>query len=183
VATQHTSYYNTFKEVGNNLAGDLNSVYPIINFVSQGNISIGDQFERFKVINSATSTSVVFKPLVAGYNYTEETSVYNSRVDRDPMNASILSKFPYNGDQSIKVQYSVVKPPSGVSRKGELLINVAQIGNSTTATVTDCYSYSGSTDGGVVFTVGVNTVTSTLSLAYTSPDAYGTISYKFSQFQ
>jgi len=183
VPTQHTSYYNTFKEVGNNLAGDLNSVYPIINFVSQGNSSVGDHFARFGVVNSSVSTAIVFQPLVVGNNYTDQTSVYKSNVIAASTNPSILSKFPYNGEQAIKVQYSVVKPPSGVSRKGELLINVAQIGNSTTATVTDCYSYSGSTDGGVVFTVGVNTVTTTLSLGYTSPDAYGTISYKFSQFQ
>lgn len=181
VPTQHTSSYNTFKEVGNNLAGDLNAAYPIINFLSQGNNSVGDQFARFNIVNS-TSTSVLFAPLVSGSNYTDQTSVFNVGMVASTT-TTVLSKFPYSGDQSYKVQYSVVKPPSGVSRKGDLSINVSQIGNSTTATVTDSYSYSGSTDGGVVFTVGVNTVTTTLVLGYTSPDAYGTISYKFSQFQ
>jgi hypothetical protein len=181
VPTQHTSSYNTFKEVGNNIAGDLNAVYPIINFLSQGNNSVGDQFARFNSIN-LDPTNNLFPPLVSGYNYTEQNSVYNVSVIASNTR-TVLSKFPYSGEQSYKVQYSVVKPPSGVSRKGDLLINVSQIGDNTTATITDSYSYSGSTDGGVVFTVEVNTETTTLVLGYTSPDSYGTISYKFSQFQ
>lgn len=179
--TQHISSFNTFKEVGNNLAGDLNAVYPIINFVSQGNSSVGDYFARYNSINN-TSTPAVFKPLVEGNNYTEQNSVYSVPVVSST-STTILSKFSYSTDQSYKVQYSVVKIPTGVSRKGELLINLSQLGSNTTATITDCYTYNGSTDGGVVFTVGLNTATTTVSLGYTSPDAYGSISYKFNQFK
>lgn len=181
IPTQHISSYNTFKEVGNNLAGDLNAVYPIINFVSQGNNSVGDYFARFNSINNTTST-VSFKPLVEGYSYTDQPAVYAVSVVASTT-TTVLSKFPYTTDQSYKVQYSVVKVPSGVSRKGELLINLSQLGSNTTATVTDSYTYTGATDGGVVFTVGLNTATTTVSLGYTSPDAYGSISYKFSQFK
>lgn len=175
------SAYNTFKEVGNNLAGDLNSVYPVINFLSQGNSSVGDYSTRFGSINATTST-VAFKQIVEGKNYTDFTPVFSANVVASTV-TTVLSKFPYTTDQLYKVQYSVVKGPSGVSRKGELAINVSRIGSNTTATITDNYSYNGSTDGGVVFTVGLNTATTTVTLGYTSPDNYGTISYKFNQFQ
>jgi hypothetical protein len=172
VPTYNASSYNTFVSVG-----DSGSGYSVINFLSQGNTSVGDNFRRFLDLN--TSTGATFNSLVTGKNYTDHTSVYSS----DITTSTVLAKFPYSGDQEYKVQYSVVKSSSGVSRKGEMLINVALIGATTTATITDTYTYAGSSDGGVVFNVGLNTATTTVSLSYTSPDAAGTISYKFSQFQ
>lgn len=179
--TNHSSEYNVFKEVGNNLNGDLNAVYNVINFQSQGNVSVGDYFSRFSSVNS-TSLPVSFKQMVEGKSYIDNPAVISTNTVASTSTV-VLSKFPYSTEGIIKVQYSVVKPPSGVSRKGEISINVSQIGVNTTATLTDSYSYNGSTDGGVVFTVGLNTATTTVTLGYTSPDNYGTISYKFSQFQ
>jgi hypothetical protein len=179
--TYHTSEYNIFKEVGNNLAGDLNAVYNVIDFQSLGNVSVGDYFSRFSAVNN-TNSEVSFKQLVEGKTYIDNPIVVTTSTVASTTTVT-LSKFPYSAEETIKVQYAVVKPPSGVSRKGELSINVSQIGSNTTATLTDNYSYNGSTDGGVVFSVGLNTATTTVILGYTSPDSYGTISYKFSQFQ
>ena len=174
--TYHASSYNTFYKVGESGSG-----YPIINFISDGNTSSGDIFRRFFEKNEAT-TEVVFNQLISGRNYTEHNSVYSADIvtTTSPV---VLGRFPYSGDQSYKVQYSVVKSAIGVSRKGELLINVALLGTNTTATITESYTYAGSSDGGVEFSVGLNTATTTLSLGYTSPDSVGTISYKFNQFR
>jgi hypothetical protein len=177
IPTYNSSSYNIFVDVGDSGAG-----FSIINFLSQGNTSTGDNFRRF--LDLSTSTSVTsFKPLVSGKNYVDHNSVYSSNIVTAITSATVLAKFPYSVDQEYKVHYSVVKSPLGVSRKGDILINVSLLGSNTTATITDSYTYSGTSDGGVEFSVGLNTTTNTVSLGYTSPDAVGTISYKFSQFQ
>lgn len=177
IPTYNSSSYNIFVDVGDSGAG-----FSIINFLSQGNTSTGDNFRRFFDLNTSSSIST-FKPLVNGKNYTDHNSVYSSNIVTAITSATVLAKFPYSVDQEYKVHYSVVKSPLGVSRKGDILINVSLLGSNTTATVTDSYTYSGTSDGGVEFSVGLNTTTNTVSLGYTSPDAVGTISYKFSQFQ
>lgn len=176
VPTYNASSYNTFLNVG-----DSGSGYPIINFISEGNTSEGDNFRRFFELNTSTSITK-FNPLVSGKTYVDHTAVNSKNVVFSPT-ATLLANFPYTGDQEYKVHYSVVKSPLGVSRKGDLVINVSLLGLNTTATITDSYTYSGSSDGGVDFSVALNTATTTVSLGYTSPDAIGTINYKFSQFQ
>lgn len=176
VPTYNASSFNTFYNVG-----ESGSKYSIINFLSQGNTSIGDNFRRFFDLNTSTVITS-FKPLVNGKNYTDHNSVYSTNVVANT-STIVLANFPHAGDQEYRVHYSVVKSPLGVSRKGEILINVSLLGSTNTATITDSYTYSGSSDGGVEFSVGLNTATSTVSLGYVSPDSIGTISYKFSQFQ
>jgi len=176
VPTYNASSYNTFVDVGDAGAG-----FSIINFLSEGNTSTGDNFRRF--LDLSTSTSVTsFKPLINGKIYTEHNSVYSTDVVTSS-SPTLLANFPYIGDQEYKIHYSVVKSPLGVSRKGDILINVSLLGSNTTATITDSYTYSGTSDGGVEFSVALNTATTTVSLGYISPDSVGTISYKFSQFQ
>jgi hypothetical protein len=176
IPTYNSSSYNIFVDVGDSGAG-----FAIINFLSQGNTSTGDNFRRF--LDLGTSGSVTtFKPLVSGKNYVDYNAVYSSSI-ANSATPTLLSNFPYVSDQEYKVHYSVVKAPLGVSRKGDILINVSLLGSNTTATITDSYTYSGNSDGGVEFSVALNTSTNTVRLGYTSPDAVGTISYKFSQFQ
>jgi len=176
IPTHNASSYNTFLNVGDSGEG-----HPIINFLSQGNTSDGDNFRRFFELSTSTSITK-FNPLVNGKNYTEHSSVYSTSIVASIV-PTVLVNFPYTGDQEYKVHYSVVKSPLGVSRKGDVLINVSLLGTNTTATITDSYTYSGISDGGVEFSVALNTATTTLSLGYISPDSFGTISYKFSQFQ
>ena len=176
IPTHNASSYNTFLNVGDSAPG-----YPIINFLSTGNTSDGDNFRRFFELSTSNSFTA-FKPLISGKNYTDHASVYSTDVVASASTV-LLANFPYAGDQEYKVHYSVVKTPLGVSRKGDISINVSLLGLNTTATITDSYTYSGTSDGGVEFSVALNTARTTVSLGYTSPDAVGTINYKFSQFQ
>jgi len=176
VPTYNSSLNNTFYDVG-----ESGAKYPVINFLSEGNTSSGDNFRRFYDYNNGNTTA--FKQLVNGKNYTDHNSVYSSNIVTSISTSTELVSFPYLGDQEYKVHYSVVKSPLGVSRKGDVLINVSLLGTNTTATITDSYTYSGTSDGGVEFSIALNTATTTVSLGYTSPDSVGTISYKFSQFQ
>lgn len=181
IPTNHISSYNTFKEVGNNVAGDDNQATPVINFRSTGNSSVGDYSTRFDHINSTSTNVIAFVQPIAGTAFVDNTTLYSKNIEI-AVTPVVLAKFPFNGtDQVTRVQYSLFQSNTGVSRKGEMTLNVATVGYGSTSTITDSYSFSGPTDGGVIFSVALNTSTNVVSLGYTSASAYSTIKYKFSQ--
>jgi hypothetical protein len=95
--------------------------------------------------------------------------------------ATVLTRLPFaNSDQTILVKYIRSNPTLGVSRKGELTINITTATTPNTA-VTDRFSYVGSTDGGIEFTADINT--NTVKLLYTSTNNFGTLEYQYSYLQ
>ena len=182
IPTNHLSSYNKFSEVGNAVNGDSSQVTSIVNFLTLGNSSVGDYSTRFEHVNS-TSTSMTFVQPIAGSAFIDATAMHSKSIT---LTASpiVLAKFPFNGtDQLTKVQYSLFQSNTGLARKGEIALNVAKVGYGSTSTITDSYSFTGPSDGGVVFSVALNTTTNVVSLGYTSNSADGIIKYKFSQLQ
>lgn len=175
--TYNLSMNNTFVEVGNFINGDISADTSIINFQSAGCKSVGDYFNRLKVVNDNPG-GYYFQELVEGIAYFEETGAIEKSIDAG---TAELSRFPIAADtQALKVQYSLRK--TGIARKGDLLINVDRV--APTVTLTDNYSYTGANNGLIEFQATINTVTNVLSLVYENTGlAGGTITYKYSQLQ
>jgi hypothetical protein len=179
--THHVSAFNIFRNVGNNAGSDAVPVTPVINYQPPGNVSIGDYTSRFDYINN-TSTEItsLTSLFVNGISYVESAGVYTAAISATPN--TTLVKFPFSGTaQSTRIQYNVTKAASNILRTGELLINASYNGSTSTALVTDRYSFTGANDGNITFSASLNTTTNLVSLNYTSADAIGSITYKYSQ--
>ena len=140
-STNHVSANNFFYQVGNGeylsdyTVADINAV-PVIRFLSSGNISRDDYFNRRIVANSTSSMDFFYYPLVEGNTVLEDNAVYT--VEMPFSTTSQLIKIPLNGsDQKVNVDYQMTE--SGLSRKGTLLVNISSDGF---ATLTDNYNYS-----------------------------------------
>lgn len=179
VNTNHVSSQNTYRNVGNNLLGELSAVTPVIQFATSGNVSVDDYFSRHEVINS-TSTDVVLQPTVQGNTYIRQQTSYNVNLITS-VNPVSLIKLPALGTaQLTEVKYILRKPIAMTSREGTLLVSAGLNG---TVGVTDNFSYQGVNDGNLLFSVTSNTVTNAITVFYTSADNDGTIEYQFNQLQ
>jgi hypothetical protein len=174
ISTMMDSTKNTYINVGNQMAGDLAAVTPVISFLTTGNHSNNDRFSRKRVINS-TSTAAIFVQEVQGpAQIVNNQSFMHSVTD---VTTATLFKTGFDSvGQQIEVNYLLRKPVAQIKRRGKLLVN---INTNSTAVVTDQYSYTGASDGVLAFTAEVNTVTNTIFVNYNSIDADGTIEYQY----
>jgi len=181
--TFHSSAYNTFKEVGNDLNGDFNAVYPIINYQTSGNTSDGDYFDRFENINS-TSTEVLFVESIQGNHYTDNHKVYTANIVANDYVRLFRLPLP-DQTQKYTIPYSAFWDSLNISRKGELSINVATFSSlpySPEVSVTDNYSYIGSDlhwQDDFAFVITTNTATSTINVGLQGANDSGIISYRY----
>lgn len=179
--TAHHSAFNTFKEVGNNRNGDTSAVTALIKFGTSGNSSTEDRFDREGRLIKENNDAWTFKSSISGRAMYQNNVAFTATIQTSIVTPVTLARIPYAGnDQTVKVQYIMNKQSVGISRKGDLLINIAL---GTTATVTDSYTYIGSDDGGLTFTANLSTITNTIKVQYTSTNALGTLEYKYSYLQ
>lgn len=182
--THHVVTNNIFKEVGNNIAGDANPTTSIIKFSTMGNIVSDNYSSRFtNIYNTQTTSNSSVSLIVDGRAYMNYDGVYTSGIIGSTTTVALAS-LPFNGpEESIRVDYNVIKSTADIARKGQLFISATILSGIASASVTDTYSYIGPTDGGLEFTATLNTNSNLVILGYTSPDSLGTITYKFSQLQ
>jgi hypothetical protein len=121
-----------------------------------------------------------YLPTVQGNSYVDSRTAFTATVTATSV-ATVLTRFPFaNKDQTILVKYIRSNPTLGVSRKGELTINVTTATTPNTM-VTDKFSYVGSSDGGIEFSASLNNTT--VKLLYTSTNSFGTLEYQYSYLQ
>ena len=184
-----SSVNNYFYDIGNLARGDSPStqVAEVIKFSSFGNYSEGDTFDRLTKINSSTqyiSGSSSVKQLISGPSILKSKSptIYNITgigsgipVFVYPRNTSTYSTS--NPNQTITIDYTLLKPSRNITRRGKLEIMV----NAGVATLRDDFTYTGTSDGNVTFTAtsytSKNLVAISLTNAYNDSD--GNISYTF----
>jgi hypothetical protein len=187
--TSHVVSFNSFVNVGNNLAGDGTGTNYIINFLTQGNVAVENKFERETFIATSADNDSMYPPSVQGKVYIESNKTFSSNLLQGTIySPNILTRLPYSdSDQKIKLQYIVNKPSVGFSRKGELTINVYKVDVEEAATVTDSYTYvdvSGTYgDSGITFSAVVDIVTKQVKIFYSNVDTLGTIDYQYSYLQ
>jgi len=159
---------NYYTQVGNGLEQPTKGIndnsiaqasYPIIDYISQGNLSSDDYFNRAFVANS-TSTSY-YNVLVKGTaNIQDQASksitIPNSRLTR-------VVSFPItNDEQFIEIKYQMTN--SFLSRKGTVSLNVrANINSVGAISVSDNYVY---TEDQSVYDAATNAMTSEPNSSY-----------------
>ena len=177
VYTGHTSKNNKFYNVGNNLLGEFSATTAVLSFSTPGNKSQNDYFDRFQSINS-TSTNYKLGPLVEGAVCINQLET--KTVDIASGGPTVFIKLPWSqSDQKIQMEYLIKKPSSSITRSGTVSIFLRD----TLANLTDNFSYSGASDGGLTFSSQINTLTNVIALVYTSSDSDGTIDYKINYLQ
>ena len=176
--TSNSSRGNVYRDVGNDMQGEDNAVCAVLNFATPGNTSVEDTFARHDFVNS-TSTALTLVPIVDGEVFLNQHTAYTFALQTGA--TETLLKLPYAGSaQSTEVKYILRKPIATITREGTLRVNTWLDG---TANISDNFSYSGASSGGLVFSAELNTVTNTVSVLYVSTDADGSIEYQFNQLQ
>lgn len=144
----------------NNINGDITQSSEVLYFGNFGSASSGDDFSRARTLNSNTLTSfdtvlpVVYGPAVVDSVVDTAKSITvgsNNNVFVWPR--SLYTITPGIGSPITcpgqKITLNYVYNSSGIVRRGVLEIGV----NGSVPTITDNFSYTGLTDGGLVFSV------------------------------
>lgn len=138
--TSHVSENNYFVNVGNNTdLADFTTTStgrtPVITFHSNGNTSINDYFNRKTVADNPPLPGFYYNPLVSGHAAVNNNTAVSQQVAA--VTTASVMKIGLNGqDQMLSVRYQLTN--SGLSRKGNLIVNVARDGYSA---ITDTYNY------------------------------------------
>lgn len=135
--SNHLSENNFFARVGNGVLSDYTetAATSVIKFLASGNKSVNDVFRRKEIANTTTNTLFYYNPLVIGSTTIRDDSTFTYSIP--PTSVKNVVKIPLNGgDQMATMNYQISYP--GVSRKGNLLINISPSGY---VTLTDYYNY------------------------------------------
>jgi len=138
--TSHVSENNFFIQVGNGSTLDdftttSTNKTPVISFLSKGNKSNSDYFHRRHIANITTATNFYYNPLVTGGTTVDDSATFTSDIRFNT--SSTVARIGLNGqDQMITGRYQITN--GGLSRKGNLLINLSPDGYSS---ITDSYDY------------------------------------------
>lgn len=181
IETHHVSTLNSYKNVG---GADDNPITPVINFLTLANVSAEDYMSRYAAVNNTSTVSALTGNwAVTGKAFLDRQTVYSTNITASTATVTLI-KLPFNGsEQSNRIDYNILKPASNISRQGSLLVHGARLGGSPSVTITENYTFTGANDGQLEFVAELNTASNTINLGYTSVDAIGTITYKYSQLQ
>lgn len=158
--SMHVSENNYFIQVGNGLELDDHTTIDstatsVIAFYSDGNKTINDYFHRRTIANATTATEFYYWPLVAGKAIVDDTAVFTKTIGTfTNANYGItpVAKLGLTGrDQLVTVRYQLNN--DYLSRKGNIIVNVAYDGY---VSLTDTYNFN-SYDA--VITEGITTST------------------------
>ena len=169
---QINSESNSFENVGNNLLGDDDPMYPIITMLSHGNSTVNDDFQRLWNAQKLYA-NISQKPIIEG-TVKVEISTTDKRVLNESTQTETLIRIPYdNTVTSITVDYTLEK--ASVIRKGTLSI----VGYASATSCRDTYNVAGFSDGDTIFSAElVDTETlgniDTLAVKYDNPVSSGT---------
>jgi len=145
-STQRTSFVsenNFFIQVGNGTGLDdsvTTSASAVITFLSQGNNSYNDYFQRQVVANSTTTTaSFYYNPLVAGEGVLLNNSGFKKTLLAGTV-TEVTKLYLSDIDQKIDLDYKIHNSTGDYSRAGKLLVNIAAL--DSTGNISDNYNYS-----------------------------------------
>jgi len=142
----NTSRSNRFVNVGNE--GGAAPIVPVIEFVTNTNISVNDYFDRTEIVSSDVIGSAEYVPEVAGRTkfenlYAVETTV-GQKLDFEP-----FIKLPFIDNGTIFVDYVYTIESLDIVREGVLAITVNKssldIVNNSQVVVNDEYTTTGDT--------------------------------------
>jgi len=138
--TNHISENNYFVNVANGPGLDdfvtsSTGATSVIKFFSNGNTSINDYFNRKTIADNTTNPNFYYNPLIAGRVAVNNNTAVTTQTA--VVTTASVMKIGLNGqDQMLSIRYQLTN--SGVSRKGNLILNIARDGYSS---ITDTYNY------------------------------------------
>jgi hypothetical protein len=180
---------NTFINVGTNLSGIDDAIFPVINFISVGNSSFNDNFDRadpYSSLNlSRTNFTKPYAPEVAGRaNYQEimpaELTLAYTTVPEQAF------KIPVNNVNNIEINYVFKSTAFNQTKKGTLHIVVDLLLNRVQ--LVDEFEYIGTTgqDNRIQFTASIasnagsgSTVIKSLIIFYTNLNVSDTNTFTY----
>lgn len=143
--SMHISENNYFVQVGN--GSDLDdhatvdsTATSVITFYSEGNKTVNDYFHRRTVANSTTNAAFYYWPLVTGKAIVDDTSVFTATIGTYTsvtQGITPIAKLGLTGrDQLVSIRYQLNN--QYLSRKGNIMVNVAYDGYTS---LTDTYNF------------------------------------------
>ena len=169
---QINSENNHFINVGNNNDGDDDPASPIISFLSHGNSSTNDNFERLWYMQTTELDTPQYE-IIEGTAQVK-LKFMDKKTISESTQSQTLVRIPYASTvTSVTIDYTLEK--SGIARKGTLNVVASAAGIS----YKDSYAVAGSSDGDTVFSAafldhGPVDFYDTLAVQYTNPVAAGT---------
>lgn len=152
------SSHNIFRDVGKQ--GGTDHVRPVITFVSPGNLSENDVFERFNEVQPALDANgspdvlptMAIKPIVDGSMVWATRTPLSYPIDQYEPAPSLerpLVVIPFVVTDNVGLEIDYILNRSDCIRTGKLKLNV----NATSGAVIvrDEFTYQGTTDGGTTF--------------------------------
>jgi Pectate lyase superfamily protein/Major tropism determinant N-terminal domain len=139
----NTSSNNKFMLVGNNNEGDANATYPIILFETENNQSMGDYFNRNKVLKDQSSSFLPFVPNVQSPGMIYDNTSFHIVTPVTYGSSVVLMRLPLFDSGRYVIDYVLNKSTNGVAmRSGSITITV-DIDNNLSF-INDSFSYTGS---------------------------------------
>lgn len=159
---------NTFINVGNNTGGNANNVYGQIKFLSAGNSSEQDSFDRVTDLAHANFAEAYVPEITGHASMREAAPVTISLIYTTTLQTAF--RLPLNNGTGFKVDYVYQSSNYPQMRKGTMHIAVDKQNNNVQ--FVDEYEYAGSSgdDTNIVFTAGLTTTSSveTITIQYTN---------------
>jgi hypothetical protein len=159
---------NTFVNVGNNFGGNGNNVYSQISFLSSGNSSSQDSFDRVdqgNIVNDLASHNLTeaYLPEIGGHVLFQETKT-NTIILAPTTSPLALVRFPLNTSSGFEIDYVFQSTEYTQMRKGKL--HIAVDNNNNNVQLVDEYEYIGADgeDGNVVLQASLVTSSSVKSV-------------------
>jgi hypothetical protein len=178
VPTFINSANNEYLNCGNKLTTEASQSYEVLGYYTPGNTSENDYFFRFDENNTLTNAATVIYPTVMGpASIAGRTASALTLVPDVGTYQHVLTVAKTKTDQLVKLSYVATQSSTGVTRRGDLSV----VANSSLPIVTDSYSYSGPTDGGILFTATVSTVSNALSISALIPTTTTFLEFEYNQ--
>jgi hypothetical protein len=152
---------NTFKDVGNNAGGNATNLYNQIKFISEGNSSSQENFDRSNPFDTTEDLSrgnyvLTYKREVSGKVQFNETETRTLPLIYSPTSYSNLFRIPVDASMSLEINYILESTSYTQMRKGKLSISYDV--NTNIVQISDDYDYTGTADGDNNITFNASTL-------------------------
>ena len=183
--TGNRSRGNTFSNVGNDNSNYLNS-YNQIKFISEGNSSIQDNFDRSETYDFTETTHTIsptdlshenyllpYKREVSGKVHFTEKETRTLPVTYSPTSFTNLFRIPVDASMSLDINYILESTSYTQMRKGKLSISYDV--NTSTVQISDDYDYTGTALGNDNITFNASIVSGCIMIVYKNTNTNDTI--------
>lgn len=175
--TGNRSRGNTFRNVGNNASGNSNNVYNQIKFVSEGNSSSQDNFDRSEPYDFTESTHTTSATDLSHSNFIlsyvrevsgkvrfTETETRTLPMIYSPTSYSDLFRIPVNASMSLEINYILESTSYTQMRSGKLIVTYDV--TTSTVQIADEYDYTGTALGNDNITFNASILSGCIMIVY-----------------